>query len=71
MYSRKFTVIFHLTVTMLLINCVTSADRNVSSVSRKSQVDVDIKSVMATEMSNLYVATTPKITAKSSSALSR
>lgn len=55
MYSRKFTVIFHLLVTMLLINCVTSADRDISSDEQSATTDV----------SHRYVATTPSIVAKS------
>lgn len=55
MYSRSFTVIFHLLVTMLLINCVTSEDREVSSVDDAT-----------TDVSHRFVATTPSIVVRSS-----
>lgn len=66
MYSRKATMIFHLLVTMFLVNCVTSAG---SSESRKSRED-DGNST-ATEVSNLFVATTQRILAKASSTYER
>jgi hypothetical protein len=63
MYSWKFTVIFHLLLTIFLINGVTSATSNGSSESRKSRAnDGDL---MATEISSSFVATTPSIVAKS------
>jgi hypothetical protein len=71
MFSRKFTVISHLLATMFLINCVTSADLNggSSEESRKSQTSDE--SLMSTETSQLFVATTQKIEAKSASSYDR
>jgi hypothetical protein len=60
MYSRKFTVIFHLLVTMLLINCVTSADEDATASEDAHE------SLMTTESRQLFVATTPKIAARHS-----
>lgn len=54
---------------MFLINCVTSAGTDGSSESRKSRADDG--SLMATEISNSFVATTQRIVAKSSSTYDR
>lgn len=61
-------MIFHLMVTMLLIDCATSADREASS---ESSVAVDEGTFTPTETSNAYVATTPEITAKQPTAYDR
>lgn len=59
MYSRKFTVIFHLLVTMLLINCVTSANEDATSHESFTPTEAD---------GSQFVATTPKITSRQSAA---